>query len=84
MQTLLLTVCDAPKAQYGQIVLLALACPFGTSQTPDFGVCASRDSIGGMTLTTHLSAELGHLVRSETSRHTNCPQIGGTWVVRVF
>jgi len=33
-QTLLLNVCDAPKAQAGQIV--ALTCPFGTSQTPDF------------------------------------------------
>ena len=33
-QTLLLNVCDAPKAQFGQIVPLALACPFGTSQTP--------------------------------------------------
>ncbi len=40
-QTLLLNVCDAPKAQFGQIVPLALACPFGTSQTPHVGVCAS-------------------------------------------
>ena len=40
-QTLLLNVCDARKAQFGQIVPLALACPFGTSQTPHFGVCAS-------------------------------------------
>jgi len=23
------------KAQFGQVVLLALTCPFGTSQTPD-------------------------------------------------
>ena len=34
-QTLPLNVCDAPKAQFGQIVLLGLTCPFGTSQTPD-------------------------------------------------
>jgi hypothetical protein len=40
-QTLLLNVCDVPKAQFGQIVALALTCPFGTSQTPHFGVCAS-------------------------------------------
>jgi hypothetical protein len=33
-QTLLLNVCDAPKAQVRQIVPLALTCPFGTSQTP--------------------------------------------------
>ena len=36
-----MNVCDAPKAQFGQIVPLVLACPFGTSQTPDFGVGAS-------------------------------------------
>ena len=41
-QTLLLNVCDAPKAQVGQIVRLALTCPFGTSQTPEIGVCASH------------------------------------------
>ncbi len=40
-QTLPLNVCDAPKAHFGQIVPLALTCPFGTSQTPHFGVCAS-------------------------------------------
>jgi hypothetical protein len=34
-QALLLNVCDAPKAQVGQVVLLVLTCPFGTSQTPD-------------------------------------------------
>jgi len=36
-QTLLLNVCDAPKAQAGWIELLAFTCPFGTSQTPNFG-----------------------------------------------
>ena len=40
-QTLLLNVCDAPKAQVGEIVPLAPTCPFGTSQTPHFGVCAN-------------------------------------------
>ncbi len=39
-QTLFLNVCDAPKAQVGQIVPLGRTCPFGTSQTPYFGVCA--------------------------------------------
>jgi hypothetical protein len=39
-QTLPLNVCDAPKAQVGQIALPAQACPFGTSQTLYFGVCA--------------------------------------------
>jgi hypothetical protein len=34
-QTLLLNVCDAPKAQACQVVPLVLACPFGTSQTSD-------------------------------------------------
>jgi len=34
-QTLPLNVCDAPKAQAGEVVPLALTCPFGTSQTPD-------------------------------------------------
>jgi hypothetical protein len=42
-QTLFLNVCDAPKAQFGQIVPLALICPSGTSQTPNFGVCAIRE-----------------------------------------
>jgi len=41
-QTLTLNVWDAPKAQFGQIVPLALACPFGTLLTPHFGVCAGR------------------------------------------
>ena len=41
-QTLLLNVCDAPKAQVGQFVPTALAYPFGTSQIPYFGVCAIR------------------------------------------
>jgi hypothetical protein len=41
-QTLPLNVCDAPKAQVGQIVPLGLTCPFGTSQTPYFGVWATR------------------------------------------
>jgi hypothetical protein len=44
-QTLLLSVCDAPKAQIGQIVPLALACPFGTSQTPHIGVCAGLNGV---------------------------------------
>ena len=35
-RTLLLNVCDAPGAQAGQALVLDLACPFGTSQTPDF------------------------------------------------
>jgi hypothetical protein len=34
-QTLPLNVCDAPKAQACQVVVLVLTCPFGTSQTPD-------------------------------------------------
>jgi hypothetical protein len=38
-----LNVCDAPQAQFGQIVPLGLTCPFGTSQTPHTGVCAIRD-----------------------------------------
>jgi hypothetical protein len=42
-QTLPLNVCDAPQAQFGQIVPLGLTCPFGTSQTPEFGVCAIRE-----------------------------------------
>ena len=42
-QTLLLNVCDAPKAQFRQIVPLALTCPFGTSQTPQDGACANRN-----------------------------------------
>ena len=32
---MLLNVCDAPKAQAGQVEPLVLTCPFGTSQTPD-------------------------------------------------
>ncbi len=36
-QTLRVNVCDAPKAQFGQIVPLALACPFGSSQTHTSG-----------------------------------------------
>ena len=40
-QTLLFNVCDAPKAQLGQIVSLVPARPFGTSQTPQSGVCAN-------------------------------------------
>jgi hypothetical protein len=39
-QTLLLNVCDTAKAQVGQIVMLGLTRPFGTSQTPNSGVCA--------------------------------------------
>jgi hypothetical protein len=38
-----LNVCDAPKAQVGQFMTIALTCPFGTSQTPQVGVCASRN-----------------------------------------
>jgi hypothetical protein len=45
-QTLLLNVCDAPKTQFGQIMPNALTCPFGTSQTPQFGVCANRNRQG--------------------------------------
>jgi hypothetical protein len=40
-QTLLLNVCDAPKAQFSWVGPEILTCPFGTSQTPNFGVCAS-------------------------------------------
>jgi hypothetical protein len=36
-------VCDAPKAQFGEIVPIGLTCPFGTSQTPHIGVCAIRE-----------------------------------------
>jgi hypothetical protein len=39
--TLPLNVCDAPKAQVGQIVPPAPASPFRTSQTRYFGVCAN-------------------------------------------
>jgi hypothetical protein len=35
-QTLLLNVCDAQEAQFGQIMSHALTCPFGTSQAPQF------------------------------------------------
>jgi hypothetical protein len=45
-QTLPLNVCDAPKAQFGQIVPYGLTCPFGTPQTPHIGVCATRESHG--------------------------------------
>jgi len=44
-QTLLFNVCDAPKAQLGQIVLLAPARPFATSQTPQSGVCGSLGAV---------------------------------------
>jgi hypothetical protein len=44
-QTLLLNVCDAPKAQFAQIVPPVLSCPFGTSQTPYFGVCANPHGV---------------------------------------
>ena len=40
-QTLPLDACDAPKAQAGQIVPRAPACPFGTSQTRSFRACAN-------------------------------------------
>ncbi len=36
-QTLLWNVCDAPKAQFGQFMTIALTCLFGTSQTPQIG-----------------------------------------------
>jgi hypothetical protein len=39
-QTLLLNVCDAPKAQVGQIAPRVPTCLFETSQTPHIGVCA--------------------------------------------
>jgi len=39
-QTLPFNVCDAPKAQFGRGGLLTAACPFGTSETPQTGVCA--------------------------------------------
>jgi hypothetical protein len=42
-QTLCPNVCDAPTAQFGRIAPLALTCPFGTSQTPHVGVCASQE-----------------------------------------
>jgi hypothetical protein len=45
-QTLPLIVCDAPKAQVGQIVPLDLTCPFGTSRTPHIGVCAIQEWSG--------------------------------------
>jgi len=41
-----LNVCDAPKAQFGQVVPLGLTCPFGTSQTPHTGVCVIRERRG--------------------------------------
>jgi hypothetical protein len=44
-QTLLLNVCDAPKAQFGQTMRHALACPFGTSQTPQFWGLRQPDGI---------------------------------------
>ena len=45
-QTVLLNVCDAPKAQAGESALLAPTCPFGRSQTPHPGVCASLERRG--------------------------------------
>jgi hypothetical protein len=36
-QTLLLNVCDPPKAQFDQYMMIAVTCPFGTSQTPQIG-----------------------------------------------
>ena len=33
-QTLLLNVCDAPKAQFSQVVPLTLTCPFGRHRSP--------------------------------------------------
>ena len=33
-QTLLLNVCDAPKAQFSQVVPLTLTCPFGRHRRP--------------------------------------------------
>jgi hypothetical protein len=44
-RTLLLNTCHAPKGQFGQVVPLALTCPFGTSQTPHIGVCASPNGV---------------------------------------
>jgi hypothetical protein len=44
-QTLLLNVCDAAKAQFGQIAPRPPACPFGTLQTPHIGVCASLNGM---------------------------------------
>ncbi len=41
-QTLCPNVCHDSKAQFGQIALLDPACPFGTSETPHVGVCASQ------------------------------------------
>ena len=39
-QTLVLNVCDAPKARVGEIVQLAPTCRLETSQIPHVGVCA--------------------------------------------
>ena len=44
-QTVPLNVCDAPNAQVGQIVPLALTCPFGASQTRYLGVCANQQGV---------------------------------------
>ena len=38
-----LNVRDAPEAQVGRVAPPALACPFGTSQTPRKGIRASRN-----------------------------------------
>jgi len=47
-QTLPLNVCDASQAQFGQIVPIALTCPFGTSQTPTAGSAPSGNgTVGG-------------------------------------
>jgi hypothetical protein len=49
-QTLLLNVCDAPKAQFGQLVPLATTCPSWTSETPYLGVSRGRAWRGGKLL----------------------------------
>ncbi len=42
-QTLLLNVCDAPKAQVGQIAPLGRTVPSGRRRPRKSGVCASRN-----------------------------------------
>jgi len=44
-QTLPFNVCDAPQAQFGQLTPSAATCPFGTSQTPHVGVCATLKGV---------------------------------------
>ena len=59
-----LNVCDAPKAQFGQIVPPGLTCPFGTSQgSKNQGGAYVTPYFGGM------YAPSGHRRRHTKLRH---------------